>query len=66
MYELKETPIAESAQAVDTSNFITRNEFEDAINRMKNYLNSLSIEKTETATINAPVNQEPKQRSFEF
>ena len=66
MYELKETPIAEPVQTVDTSNFITRNEFEDAINRMKNYLNSLSIEKTETATASVPVNQEPKQRSFEF
>jgi hypothetical protein len=66
MYELKETPIAEPVQTVDTSNFITRNEFEDVINRMKNYLNSLSIEKTEPATASVPVNQEPNQRSFEF
>jgi hypothetical protein len=40
MYELKETPIMEQP-IVDTSNFVTRGEFEDVVNRLKNYLNSL-------------------------
>jgi hypothetical protein len=68
MYELKETPIAAAAQPVDTSNFITRSEFEDVMNRMKNYLNSITIEKTEPAAAIAPVNQEvvKPERSFEF
>ena len=66
MYELKETPIAAAAQPVDTSNFVTRNEFEEVMNRVKNYLDSLSIEKTEPAAANAPVNQEPVKRSFDF
>ncbi len=66
MYELKETPIAAAAQPVDISNFITRNEFEEVINRMKNYLNSLSIEKTEAPVANEQVTPEPEKRSFDF
>ena len=66
MYELKETPIAAAAQPVDISNFITRNEFEEVINRMKNYLNSLSIEKTEAPVANELVTPEPEKRSFDF
>lgn len=66
MYELKETPIAAAAQPVDISNFITRNEFEEVMNRMKNYLDSLTIEKTEVPVANAPTNVEPEKRSFEF
>ena len=66
MYELKETPIMDQPQVVDTSNFVTRGEFEEVMNRMKNYLNSLSIEKTETAVASDPVKQEPVKRSFDF
>ena len=66
MYELKETPIAAAAQPVDISNFVTRNEFEEVMNRMKNYLDSLTIEKTEVPVANAPTNVEPEKRSFEF
>ena len=65
MYELKETPIMEQPK-VDTSNFITRSEFEEVMNRMKNYLNSFSIEKTDTVAANVTMNQEPEKRSFEF
>ena len=65
MYELKETPIMEQP-IVDTSNFVTRSEFEDVVNRLKNYLNSLQIEKTEPATASVTVNQQPEQRSFDF
>ena len=66
MYELKETPIAAAAQPVDTSDFITRSEFEEVMNRMKNYLDSFSIEKTEAPVESGPSNQEPKKRSFDF
>lgn len=66
MYELKETPIAAAAQPVDTSDFITRSEFEDVMNRMKNYLNSFSIGNTETAVESKLVNQKPEPRSFDF
>ena len=66
MYELKETPIAAAAQPVDTSTFVTRSEFEDVMNRMKNYLNSISIGKTETPVESEPMKQEPVQRSFDF
>ena len=65
MYELKETPM-EQPQVVDTSNFITRSEFEDVMNRMKNYLNSFSIEKTEAPVESEPANQVPTKRSFDF
>ena len=65
MYELKETPIMEQP-TVDTSNFITRSEFEEVMNRMKNYLNSFSIGKTETAIESEPAKQEPEKRSFDF
>ena len=65
MYELKEVPVMEQP-AVDTSNFITRGEFEEVMNRMKNYLNSFQIEKTETVAANDTVTQEPAKRSFDF
>ena len=65
MYELKETPIMEQP-IVDTSNFVTRSEFEEVVNRMKNYLNSFLIEKTETPIENEPAKQEPEKRSFNF
>ena len=65
MYELKETPIMEQP-IVDTSKFVTRGEFDEVMNRFKNYLNSFTVEKTEPATESVPVSQEPKQRSFEF
>ena len=67
MYELKEIPpIAAAAQPVDTSAFVTRSEFEDVMNRMKNYLNSFSIGKTETPVESEPVSQKTEPRSFEF
>ena len=56
MYELKETPIVDKPQ-VDTSNFITRSEFEDVINRLKNYLITPAIEKTESAPADNPAKQ---------
>lgn len=67
MYELKETPIMDKQPQVDTSNFITRSEFEDVINRLKNYLITPTIEKTEPASENNAVKQQPdNRRSFEF
>ena len=68
MYELKETPIAAAAQPVDISDFVTRSEFEEVMNRMKNYLNSFSIEKTEPAVESGPSTTKPEksERSFDF
>ena len=67
MYELKETPIMEQP-IVDTSKFVTRGEFDEAMNRFKNYLNSFSIEKTEPAVENDPSATKPEksERSFDF
>lgn len=67
MYELKETPIMEQP-IVDASKFVTRNEFDEVMNRFKNYLNSFSIEKTEPAAANAPASPKPEksERSFDF
>ena len=67
MYELKETPIMEQP-IVDTSKFVTRGEFDEVINRLKNYLNSFSIEKTEPAVENGPSTTKPEksERSFDF
>jgi hypothetical protein len=67
MYELKETPIMEQP-VVDTSKFVTRGEFDEVISRLKNYLNSFSIEKTEPAAANAPAPTKPEksERSFDF
>ena len=67
MYELKETPIMEQP-TVDTSNFVTRGEFDEVMNRFKNYLNSFSIEKTEPVVENGPSTTKPEksERSFDF
>ena len=67
MYELKETPIMEQP-IVDTSKFVTRGEFDEVMNRFKNYLNSISIEKTEPAVENDPSTTKPEksERSFDF
>ena len=64
MYELKETPIPEQP-VVDTSNFITRGEFDDVINRFKNYLESLASETRAPAAANNQVT-EKSERSFDF
>jgi hypothetical protein len=67
MYELKEIPMAEPPVAVDTSNFITRGEFEEVINRLKNYLMPLPVENTVPTIAPEPMKQEPKEeRVFNF
>ena len=65
MYELQETPIMEQP-TVDTSNFITRSEFEEAMSRLKNYLTPTSIETTETAPKSDAIKPQPGVRSFDF
>lgn len=67
MYELKEVPITEQPVAVDTSNFITREEFEEVMNRLKNYLIAPTNENTAIATEVAQSKpKEKEQRSFDF
>ena len=64
MYELKEMPVAEQPVAVDPSMYITRMEFEEAMNRLKNYLIAPTNENTAPAAADQPVKKE--QRSFDF
>ena len=66
MYELKEMPMVNQPQMVDTSNFVTRGEFEEVMNRLKNYLITPSNEKTESPTENVVAKPAPEQRSFDF
>jgi hypothetical protein len=67
MYELKEMPIAEQSVDVNVANFVTRKEFEGAINRLKNYLIAPAIENTEPSTATAAGKEVPKEeRSFDF
>ena len=65
MYELQETPIMEQP-TVDTSNFITRSEFEETMSRLKNYLTPTPIETTETAPKSDAIKPQPGARSFDF
>ena len=70
MYELKETPVMEQP-IVDTSNFITRTEFDNVINYLKNFLIAPQSTSREPAAADAPVENEPvKQetapREFKF
>ena len=64
MYELKEVPVMDQP-IVDTSNFVTKSEFDEVMNRFKNYLNSFVIEKTEPVVENDPSTTKP-ERSFDF
>ena len=70
MYELKEMPTPEQNAPIDTSNFITRMEFEETMNQVKNYLESFASASREPAAANIQMNQEPnpqkKERSFDF
>lgn len=66
MYELKEIPVAEQPIAVDTSNFITRGEFEEVVNRLKNYLIASTNENTAPAAASEPSNRPKEGRSFDF
>jgi hypothetical protein len=70
MYELKETPVMEQP-IVDTSNFITRTEFDHVISYLKNFLmTSNNTKQDSVATDKEPVNQETtpttEARSFDF
>jgi hypothetical protein len=64
MYGLKEMPVAEQPVAVDPSMYITRMEFEEAMNRLKNYLIAPTNENTAPAAADQPAKKE--QRSFDF
>lgn len=72
MYELKEIPTMERTIEVDTSNFITRGEFEETMSWIKNYLESFASASRESAAANVQVTEKPVQqesapkRSFDF
>jgi hypothetical protein len=66
MYELKEIPVVEQPVAVDTSNFITRGEFEEVVNRLKNYLIASTNENTAPAAASELSNKPKEERSFDF
>ena len=61
-------PITEQPVAVDASNFITREEFENVINRLKNYLIAPTNENTVSAAADNLVATKPEkiERSFDF
>ena len=70
MYELKETPVMEQP-IVDTSNFITRTEFDNVINYLKNFLLAPQSSSREPAAAedqvkNEPVKQETAPKDFKF
>ena len=64
MYELKEIPPVMEQPIVDTSKFVTRGEFEDLVNRLKNFLTASNSEVRTPAAADVPATPEP--RSFEF
>ena len=64
MYELKEIPPVMEQPIVDTSKFVTRGEFEDLVNRLKNFLTASNSEARTPAAADVPATPEP--RSFEF
>lgn len=65
MYELAEIPVtAESRTDFDTSNFVTRNEFEDAINQLKKYLEASASASRIPAAASEPVEPKPVQKSI--
>ena len=61
MYELKEIPILETKPSFDTSMFVTRNEFEEALNAFKNFLTNKEVPKEKEQ-----VSKEPEKISFNF
>ena len=70
MYELKETPVMEQP-IVDTSNFITRTEFDNVINYLKNFLIAPQSTSREPAAAdvtveNEPVKQDTAPKEFKF
>lgn len=66
MYELQSMPVAQTATQVDPANFITRGEFEEAINWVKKYLEDFTSASRESAAANEPTSEVPKPRSFDF
>ena len=65
MYELKEIPVVENQSLIDTSNFVTRNEFEEVMRQLKNYLTPSAVEGS--IVEQEPVQPDPKPvRSFDF
>lgn len=45
---------------IDTSNYVTRGEFEELVNRLKNFLNAPTSETREPAAANVPAKTEPE------
>lgn len=73
MYELKETPVMEQP-IVDTSNFVTRTEFDNVINYLKNFLIAPQSDLRESAAASDQAESEPvnqgtvpaQKREFKF
>lgn len=57
MYELKEIPTVNTTSAVNNNNFVTREEFEDAINKLQMSIAEAPIQESSTTSPAAP--QEP-------
>ena len=65
MYELKETPIADSATSIDTANFVTRSEFESAMKQLETILANMASQKAPEPQVKAPSTENGKP-SFNF
>ena len=71
MYELQAMPKEEQLTQMDLNNFITRNEFEEAMNQVKKYLENFALASKEPAAAGTQKTEEkkvdvPKSRSFDF
>lgn len=61
LYELKENAAAINSTSID-ANYITRQEFEDAINQLKNFYDEM----IKTMTSSAPVEEKKNSTAFQF
>lgn len=66
MYELKEMPSTTVQSVVDTSNFITRTEFENVIQQIKNVLVQNAVPAQEAAPSSELEDTQSGKQSFEF
>lgn len=65
VYELSEIPIADSASCIDTTNFVTRSEFENTMKQLEAMLTNMMAPKAPEVQTNAPSTENGKP-SFNF
>ena len=65
VYELSEIPIADSANCIDTTNFVTRSEFENTMKQLEAMLTNMMAPKAPETQTKAPSTENGKP-SFNF